>query len=376
MELVALAAFVLLPFFAGIMVGWGLRSLVSLNRRERSIPKIRPMVEVSPSKPRWLISHASGVTTSESGAALGGADEAPLAISLVICTRNRAEMLKATLESIAAIRTDHHWEVLCIDNASTDNTASVIAAAGDWIRYYYEPRIGSGAARDTGWRQAKGEIVCYSDDDCYLAADYIDAMVAAFAERPLAGCIGGRILCYDATDAALAIDERTEPVRTPPYSFVFSGMFQSGNLAFRREALDQSGGYDPAFGAGTIYPCDDIDAAAAVLWTGYEAWFDPRPVVYHSGRKVSDMPFHVEDYDRGRGAFYAKFTGRRDTRLLFLRKWVTSPKHNPHYTFKSLGNEIGGAMRYARDFQGVLALARIALVGVGMFAVLSLSRPA
>ena len=298
-------------------------------------------------------------------------------VSIIICTRNRAASLGGTLKSLAAIDTRFQWEVLIVDNASTDDTSGVIASAdscGGRFHHLYESRIGSGAAK-SAWRHAKGDILCFTDDDCYLTPDYIDAVMTAFAERPHAGCIGGRILLHDPTDAAITIDERTEPVCTPPYSFVFPGMLQGANTGFRRDALQVSGGFDPAFGAGTGYPCEDIDAVASVVWSGYEAWFDPRPLIYHHHRrKPSDVPNLVRGYDRGRGAFYAKWLGRREARSLFLRKWIMSPKYNPYYTLGSLFNEIGSALRFARQSQGLLAQFRIACVGFAMLGILVMVR--
>ena len=282
--------------------------------------------------------------------------------------------MSGTLNSLAALRTCHQWEALLVDNASTDDTTAVIAAAdpcGERLRYLFEPRIGLGAARDGAWRQSKGRIVCFTDDDCYLAPDFIDAMLLAFSERPLAGCIGGRILLFDPTDSAITIDERTEPVLTLPYSFVFPGMLQGANMAFRREALEASGGFDPNMGNGTPYTGEDIDALAGVLWSGYEAWFDPRPVIYHHhGRKAGDLPNLVAGYDRGRGAFYAKYVARPDAQLLFLRKWIASPKYNPYYTLRSFRNEIRSSLRYARQFQGFAAQLRIYCAAILMLLVL------
>ncbi len=296
-----------------------------------------------------------------------------LDVSIIICTRNRAQSLHGTLESLASIRSKYQWEAVLVDNASTDRTAEVIAAAnncGGRLRYLYESRIGLGAARDGAWRQAKGRILCFTDDDCYLTADFVDAMAIAFAERPRAGCIGGRILRFDPTDAPITVDERTEPARTPPYSFVHPGMLQGANMSFRREALQACGGFDPAMGAGTPYPCEDIDALVAVLWRGYEAWFDPRPLIYHHHRRKSaDVPSLVAEYDRGRGAFYAKCVARREMRWLFLRKWIASPKYNLYYGFRSFRIEVRSALRYARQFQGMTAQIRIAGVAVAMLTV-------
>jgi len=297
-------------------------------------------------------------------------------VSIVICTRNRANRLDAMLESLEALRTSCQWEGLLVDNASTDDTPSILKQIrSKRIRCIHEPRVGLGAARDGAWRKARGDIICFTDDDCYPSPDFIDAMMLAFAEHPNAGCIGGRILLYDHTDAYLAVDYRTEEFKTPPYSFVYPGILQGANLAFRREALEKSGGFDPEMGSGTLYPAEDLEAVAAVIWSGYEAWFDPRPVIYHHhGRKEADVPATVAGYDRGRGAFYAKFIARPDTKRLFIRKWITLSKHNPHYPLLSLIDEIKSALRYAGQFQGIAAQMRIVGIGAAMLAVYLLSK--
>ena len=297
-------------------------------------------------------------------------------VSIIICTRNRAAYLSGTLKSLAAIKTPFEWEAVLVDSSSNRDTAELIASADHCdgrLRYLYKPGLGLGAARDAAWRYARGEILCFTDDDCYLAPDYIDAVMNAFSERPRAGCIGGRILLYDPIDAETTIDDRTKPARIAPYSFVFPGMLQGANIAFRREALQASGGFDPALGAGTPYPCEDIDAVAAVIWSGYEAWFDPRPLIYHHHRrKPADLPVLHRNYDRGRGAFYAKWSGRRGSRVLFLRKWITSSKHNPYYKLPNFVSEMGGSLRYAREFQGLPGQFRVVFVGLAMLGVLGL----
>lgn len=298
--------------------------------------------------------------------------------SIIICTRNRAASVGGTLKSLAAIETGFQWEALLVDSSTTDDTAKVIGSADNCdgrLRYLYRPGLGLGAARDAAWKEASGKILCFTDDDCYLAPDFINAVMRAFSGRPNAGCIGGRILLFDSSDAPTTIDERTQPVRMPPYSFAFPGMLHGANMAFRREALEASGGFDPAFGAGTPYPCEDIDAVASILWSGYEAWFDPRPVIYHHHRrKLADLPKLHKAYDLGRGAFYAKWSGRPGARLLFTRKWITSPKHNPYYTLENLSTEIGSSLRYVRQFQGTFVQIRICCIALSMLGVIGLVR--
>lgn len=246
-------------------------------------------------------------------------------ISIVICTRNRAAQLDGALASLRAIRGAVTWEALLVDNASTDDTARVIAAAcaeDSRLRYLAVDRIGLGAGRDAAWRETRGEIIAFTDDDCYVAPNFVDALAEVFAEDAALGCVGGRIVLHDPTDARVTIDERTEAVSIDPRQFIDAGTLHGANLSFRRAALAEAGGFDPQFGAGTPFPCEDIDAVARVLWAGRGAKFDPRPEVrHHHGRKAGDVSKLLLSYDAGRGAYYAKFVLRPDTRAAYLQAW-------------------------------------------------------
>ena len=268
-------------------------------------------------------------------------------VSIVICSRNRAQQLRRALDAVAQIRTQHDWEIVVVDNGSTDETPEVIAAARaslPGLRSVVEQRRGLGAARDCGWRAARGRLVALTDDDCYVEPDYVDNVVAAFAERPAAGCIGGRILLFDPSDAEVTIDTRETPVRLEPRRFLPAGSLHGANLCFRRSTLEQIGGVDPELGAGTPFPCEDIDAVAATLWLGQEAWFDPRPVVrHHHGRKAGDVPKLKRGYDQGRGAYYAKYLLRRDSRGPYLSGWLSQVFATRGFT------------RFARELQSAAA---------------------
>src|SRR3954462_16013674 len=88
-------------------------------------------------------------------------------ISVVLCTRNRADLLKIALDSLVAQaypRDD--FEVLVIDNASTDHTPQIVAQYDSLgiMRYIQEPNIGLCVARNTGWQSARGRLIAYFDD--------------------------------------------------------------------------------------------------------------------------------------------------------------------------------------------------------------------
>lgn len=299
-------------------------------------------------------------------------------LAIVICTRNRAGQLRGTLDSLMAMKTPRSWEAILIDNASTDGTADVIRRAGEAnprIRYFREDRIGLGAARDRGWREARSALIAFTDDDCYVAEDYVDAVIAAFDGRPEVGVLGGRILLFDPADARVTIDERDYPAELAPHSFVAAGAIKGANLTFRREALQAVGGFDPELGAGTPFPCEDIDAVAAVLWAGFRGRYDPRPLVlHHHRRRSSDVPRLRADYDRGRGAYYAKFLLRPDCRRAYAAGWLGEVRNNlSGAELIRLFRELRSAAAYLRSRRKILALIALTLPVLAIYGTTALA---
>lgn len=295
-------------------------------------------------------------------------------VTIVICTRNRGSRLHQVLEALARIESQIPWDVLMVDNASTDNTAEVIQAFDKLsarLQYAHAERIGLGAARDYAWRLAKGDIVAFTDDDCYPAPDFVDAIADAFERHPDAGLIGGRILLFDPTDVELAVDMRDEPSGLPAFSYLAAGTYHGANLAVRKIALAKVGGFDPSLGAGTPFPCEDIDVAAAITWAGFPTRFDPAPVVYHHhGRKEADLDRLMQAYDAGRGAYYAKYLMRPDTRTAFAVGWAKRLlRHRNRWGLTQYFRELRAGQQYAlsRGKRGfVVAAAPFAAVGLAL----------
>lgn len=301
----------------------------------------------------------------------------PVELSIVICTRNRGSRLSGMLNSLETLRSRRSWEALLVDNGSTDDTMRILTLAckdNSHIRTLRVARIGLGAARDAGWREAKGEIVAFSDDDCYLDPYFVDCLLEVFDERPEISCVGGPIMLFDKADYPVTIDERHTVSDLAPYSFVRPGALAGANFSFRRNALEKIGGIDPEFGAGTPFPCEDIDAVAAVAWAGMKSTFDPRPVVFHHhGRKLADLPSLLATYDRGRGAYFAKYILQRDSRVVYLQGWVRERFTDVHRgSLTTLGRELASAHNYlmCRGKFGALALSMP--IAFGFFVALAL----
>jgi glycosyltransferase involved in cell wall biosynthesis len=292
------------------------------------------------------------------------------AVSIVICTRNRADRLQPMLEALARIESQHTWQVLIVDNASTDHTAQVLAKADDLggrLRTIRVERIGLGAARDAAWRATTGDIVAFTDDDCYVAPDFVDELVSAFERRADTDLIGGRILLFDPSDARVTIDERGSPETIEPFAFIPSGALHGANLSFRRTVLERIGGFDPELGAGSHWRSgEDTDAVAKAVGTGTRAGYDPGPTIHHHhGRKEADVPRLNAGYDRGSGAYYAKFVLRRDSRSTYLRGWFYLCLSRSRSEYGAIRGELVGAALYfahRRRYELILLGALIAVV--------------
>ena len=114
-------------------------------------------------------------------------------ISVVICSYNRANYIREALQSLYNQTLPHtQFEVIVVDNASTDNTESVckdfITEHSDAAFYYMlESRQGASFARNTGAAKVKAPLLCFMDDDAIAYPDFLTNLLAFFREVPAAG---------------------------------------------------------------------------------------------------------------------------------------------------------------------------------------------
>jgi glycosyltransferase involved in cell wall biosynthesis len=244
-------------------------------------------------------------------------------VSLIIVTRDRCQQLARSLESVRRITFDRPWELIIVDNGSTDETAAVvrefIKTANVLAIYLFDPRRGKSNGLNTALDTASGQILAFTDDDCYPAPDFLSQVWSAF-DDPAVGYIGGRIMLHDPADHPITINESVTPVTFPARSFVCAGCVQGANMAFRRRVLFDIGGFDPLFGPGALFIAEESDAvgrASAMGWTGE---YRPEVVVrHHHGRKAADAAALWKLYAIGRGAYHMKLLLRGHQFLWFAR---------------------------------------------------------
>lgn len=271
-------------------------------------------------------------------------------VSLLLCTRNRASALERCLSrfpdgDLAAIDA----ELVVVDNGSDDGTQSVLSGFARRARCRVEPvfeeRPGLSRARNAALARARGEILCFTDDDCRLAPDWLPGIRRAFEDPDLGWC-GGRILRDDPRDARHFVLESRTPRSFDPGAFVPAGAVQGANMALRRTAYEAIGGFDPMLGAGTPFRCEDVDWCARASLAGFAGAFVPDAVVYHAHGRSSgpELELAKVENDLARGAYYAKLW--RLGAKSFLRHWIRSAVLP--WRAACTAREIAGARRYLR----------------------------
>jgi glycosyltransferase involved in cell wall biosynthesis len=247
-------------------------------------------------------------------------------LSIVVATRNRSEQLERCLDAMKQMVGDD-WELVVVDNGSTDSTPAVLERRqGEFARFVaiHSPVPGLGRARNDGWVAASGDIIAFTDDDCYPSTTFVADVRAEFESDTQLGFLTGRILLHDPDDLPMTINTSPDVQNFAPRTYLATGRVHGANLSFRRIVLEEIDGFDPAFGAGTPFPCEDVDAAARALWAGYAGKYSPVPTVrhHHGRRDIADADRLFEQYSAGRGAYFAKFIASRPTRWRYIRAYV------------------------------------------------------
>lgn len=214
--------------------------------------------------------------------------------SIVLPTYNRADELRETLASLAAIVTSESWEVVVTDNNCTDHTAAVVREAVRAfpvpLKYVFEKVPGRCAALNAGIAQTSGEVIVTIDDDVRVEPDYLDNVARTFATLRC-DFIGGRVyplwrgrrptwLPDHRTRhwAVIALlDEGSEP-------FEWTTMLPIGaNLAFTRRAFERVGPWNNDVGrkAGTLLGQEVREWCLRAREKGLRGYYAPSVVVRH-----------------------------------------------------------------------------------------------
>ena len=282
-------------------------------------------------------------------------------ISVLIATRNRGPELESQLRSFEALEIpDGGWELLVIDNGSSDGTASLLqnlAAAGQLpLRVLSEPRRGKCRALNLAVPATRGELLAFTDDDAVAQPQWLRALERAAAHHPEAIGFGGRspalggpapvghgIVNYEHGDR----DFEIIPFATPPLGV---------NYAFRRLAFERYGLFREDLGPGSAFQRGDDTELVRRLWlAGERLRYVADAVVQH--------PIHRERLSRSFSLRWRFWVGRSNARMAGRPDAAPAVLGVPRYLYGSLIRGTARvilsliALRGSRDFARAQRLA-------------------
>jgi GT2 family glycosyltransferase len=231
--------------------------------------------------------------------------------TVIVPTRQRADLVADTIEALFLQEIDEPFEIIVVDNASTDSTSVVLAelaarAPCDMLAIRMHRDGGPARSRNAGIALARGSYIAFTDSDCMPSEGWLRACVAELEK------------------GAAVVQGRTEapPSAAQPFFSHFietrrpDGSFSTSNVAYRRDVLRAAGGFDP----GCDY-WEDVDLGWRVLSAGARDTFAPNAIVYH--QVIEQTPtawlMHAQRFANW-PAKAARYRGFR--RYLFLGIWV------------------------------------------------------
>lgn len=238
-------------------------------------------------------------------------------VSIVVPVRNGECTIGTLLDSLLDIDYGKKVEVVVVDGNSADRTREIVGKYP--FKLVIEMKRGLNVARNTGIRNSNGEIVAFTDCDCFVPSDWVRKIVNNFQD-PRVGCVGGNVTgLYDDFLSQYA-DNSIVPVmrvfknREKLDMIKLLLYFPAGcNMAFRREALEEAGGFDETI----HYSFDDDELVERVCRAGYRMVLDPSVLILHKHRStLKELSKQTFRYGRGVG-LVLKRKKAKDT----LSKW-------------------------------------------------------
>jgi glycosyltransferase involved in cell wall biosynthesis len=216
-------------------------------------------------------------------------------ISVIISAKNEAERVEACFDSLGEQRTRFAFEVILVDNGSTDGTYSLakkLALRHKNFFVFREKRPGSASARNLGAAKARGEVLLFTDADCRFSSTWVAELARPLLAKggkspyPLAA-VGGRTLSAFGNGSPTFVESYLDQLfdfwesdRLAPFP-AFLPWAPTCNLAVKKEIFQGIGGFDPRW-QNAAY---DVDLCWRLVLCGFMLGYAPKAVVHHLRRR-------------------------------------------------------------------------------------------
>jgi glycosyltransferase involved in cell wall biosynthesis len=247
-------------------------------------------------------------------------------LSVVICTFDRCENLRRTLESFCGQQALERvaWEILVVDNNSTDGTKAVCEQFINRLplRYVLEARQGKSCALNRALSLVKAPLLLFTDDDVDVDERWVVSLVDAAQWHPEAVFFGGRVLPrwdvppprwvvesrlalldfvfvrYDFGDAERALDSQMRP-------------FFGANLAIRKQIFDDGYSFNENIGpqGRNLVHGEETELLNLLVQKGYKGIYVPGAIVHHRNDRARMTERYLRRYFKGAGMRETRVAG-------------------------------------------------------------------
>ncbi len=298
-----------------------------------------------------------------------------VAVSLVVPTYNRSRVVMRCLESVQQ-QTLADFELLLVDNSPDAELHARIEqfnqSARKKARYVPEPRLGLHNARHAGARAATGDVLVFTDDDAAFDPDWLAAYARCFGTHPEMAAAGGPVRpAWEAPPPAwLSTFMQADPTMFPVLSLLDlshefqlrrDGIFFGVNMAIRRDALFEAGGFNPEI-FGDRWLGDGETGLNRKLWArGQMIGYVPDAVVYHyvPPERMTVAYMRTRQASDGACDMYARFHDRMPSVVGLVRAalaivvesardWVAEPLFRGRTDPRALRVQMRAARAWAR----------------------------
>ncbi|ACM19814.1 glycosyltransferase [Geotalea daltonii FRC-32] len=221
-------------------------------------------------------------------------------VSVIIPTYNRSELLKCAITSVLDQAYDN-YELLIIDDGSTDDTKSIVNGFGSpKIRYIYQSNSGRSSARNYGIKLSKGEYVSFLDSDDIFLPNKLSLQVQALDENPNCGLVYAYAKNVDENGRFLDFhfDGNLSGKIYPEMLYIKNNYITTPTVMVRAKVLAQIGGFNES-----MHMCEDLD-----LWRRIARKYEVKQIcqsLAHVRIRTTEK-MNILEYMRGRKQYYVK----------------------------------------------------------------------
>jgi glucosyl-dolichyl phosphate glucuronosyltransferase len=233
-------------------------------------------------------------------------------ISAIICTHNGHKTLKTAIQSLinqTLPKTD--YEILVVDNASTDKTIEIVREfeSEKNLKYIFEPCLGLSYARNTGCSKAVGEYIAYLDDDAIACPEWLQRILDAFRTVPQAGAVGGKVDPIWEMKPPPWVDDLMKRFLSlldwsdTPTILNDAQYLVGANISFPKDMLEKFSGFPTELGrkGKSLISNEEIELIKKIKNDGFVIFYDPEITVKHliPSSRLSPIWFRKRFFTQG-----------------------------------------------------------------------------